>query len=197
MRCAATILLCLTTLTGWAQDRIGQLPAGATEIRVRGDTYFYRGGYFYRSENGSYLQVKPPLGARVPAIPSGSTGFTIGSDHYFLFGNGAFFLYSARGNYYTVVSPPHNWRHYLLGAAGALPGAAGAYGQPLTPQMSGYPGYVHPGFSERAAREATCRQIASDISRRDSVTGKVSSRKLRIYKEEYLACVNDSSPRRR
>ncbi|MBB3062617.1 hypothetical protein [Microbulbifer rhizosphaerae] len=37
MRCAATILLCLTT--GWAQDRFGQLPASATEIRVRGDTY--------------------------------------------------------------------------------------------------------------------------------------------------------------
>ncbi|WP_308364043.1 MULTISPECIES: hypothetical protein [unclassified Microbulbifer] len=68
-----------------------------------------------------------------------------------------------------------------------------AYGQPLTPDYSN----VHPGFSERAAREATCRQIAADISRRVSVTGKVSSRKLRIYEEEYLACVNDSSSRRR
>jgi hypothetical protein len=187
MRFSIIFLLSLSAAFAAAQDRFQNLPSGAVEIEVQGQTYFYQGGYFYRALEDGYLRIAPPLGARVDGIPGGSASFSIGSDRYFLTASDTFFLYDSRGDHYTVVTPPYNWRNYYQ--APLAPQAPQAQMHPSVRREYEYPG-GYPDY--RAQREATCRQIASDLSRRESVTGRVDSRKLRIYKDEYTSCMRDS-----
>ncbi|WP_193165578.1 DUF6515 family protein [Microbulbifer hainanensis] len=204
--------VCLTLVAGsvWADDTVKNLPYGTEEVQVQGRTYYYAGGYFYRAVDDGYLRVEAPLGATVALLPSGSSGFTIGAERYFVAGNGIFFRYSVGNSQFTVVTPPYNWRNYyrnpnsfrVQGVPRAHPHNRDDYGEG---RQDSYPVYYAPyptygtapsvdgGQDARALREATCRQIASDLSRRNSATGRVDSRKLRIYRDEYQNCLKRGS----
>ena len=118
MRYALALLLsCAVTLT-WAQDRIRSLPSGASQILVRGETYYYSAGFFYRLVQGGYARVAAPLGARVPYAPGSSDTFTLGGDRYFVTRSGAFLRYEPSGDDFAVVAPPYGWRDYKRASPG-------------------------------------------------------------------------------
>ena len=206
----STVCLALVAASSWADDTVKNLPYGTEQVQVQGRIYFYAGGYFYRAVDDGYRRVEAPLGASVALLPTGSSGFTIGEERYFVAGSGIFFRYDNRDNHFTVVTPPYNWRNYyrnpdsprVANAPRAHPYDQGDYGeghQDSYPVFyAPYPAYgtapqVAAGDHARALREATCRQIASDLSRRNSVTGRVDSRKLRIYSDEYQNCLKRGS----
>ncbi|WP_345549344.1 DUF6515 family protein [Microbulbifer aestuariivivens] len=143
------------------QDLYRELPAGAVKIELRNQAYYYEGGYFYRQEGDSFRQIEPPLGATVTSVPPDSTGFYIGDDHYFLAGNGTFFLFDERGSDFTVVTPPANWRNYHRDAQAPqipiYPQAIPPY--PIAPRDQ----FDTPYQDYRVPREVLCRRAAANI----------------------------------
>jgi len=97
-------------------DRRESLPPGADRISLKGQTYFYSHGYFYRRDSEGYLRVEPPLGAELSFLPYGSRGFSLGDERYFLSGTGTFYRFDPRRNTFTVVTPPYEWRRYYNGS---------------------------------------------------------------------------------
>lgn len=216
MRYAIALLLSLTVAFTWAQDRTRSLPSGTSQILVRGETYYYSGGSFYRLGKGGYLRVDPPLGARVPDVPGNSRSFTMGGDRYFVTRSGSFFLYDPRGDDYSVVAPPHGWRDYARGAperqslAAPTPreipraypqsdpgyradGDAGRYRSDYYGDLGGGGYYGRYRFRDDIygeslrERQSTCRRIADDQSRRDRVGPY--RRQPGSYWEEYTRCM--------
>lgn len=120
MRYAIALLLSLAVPLAWAQERPGAPPSGASQILVRGETYYYSGGVFYRPGDSGYRRVEPPVGARVPDVPGDSGSFTMGGERYVVTPDGAFFRYDPRGDDYAVVSPPPGWRDYYRGPSPEL-----------------------------------------------------------------------------
>ena len=118
MRYAIALLLSCAVALSWAQDRIRALPSGASQILVRGETYYYSAGSFYRLVRGGYARVDPPLGARVPYAPGSSGTFTMGGDRYFVTRSGAFLRYEPSGDDFAVVAPPYGWRDYYRASPG-------------------------------------------------------------------------------
>ncbi|WP_237068555.1 DUF6515 family protein [Microbulbifer guangxiensis] len=149
MRYAIALLLSCAASFTWAQDLIRSLPSGASQILVRGETYYYSAGSFYRLVRGGYSRVEPPLGARVPYAPGSSRTFTMGGDRYFVTRSGAFLRYEPSGDDFAVVPPPYGWRDYDRGAPGlrSLPAPQAApRAVPQAPIVSrAYP-RLSPGF---------------------------------------------------
>lgn len=217
MHYAIALLLGLAVSLTWAQERTGALPAGASQLLVRGETYYYSGGTFYRPDGRGYLRVDPPLGARVPDVPGDAGSFTIGGDRYVVTGSGSFFLYDPRGGDYSVVSPPPGWRDYYRGSPElqslaapeqpraiprAYPRAEPGYraepggGAYRSDYYGSYPGggyYGRYGFRDNIRdesyeeRRSTCRRIADDQSRRARVGPY--RRQPGSYSDEYERCM--------
>lgn len=116
MRYAIALLFSLAASLAGAQDRLAELPAGASQLLVKGETYYYSGGSFYRPGGGGYLRVEPPLGARVPSAPGDSGSFSMDGRRYFVSPDGTFFRYDPQGGDYLVVNPPAGWRDYYAAA---------------------------------------------------------------------------------
>ncbi|WP_308367048.1 MULTISPECIES: hypothetical protein [unclassified Microbulbifer] len=58
------ILMCSLAGYSQAQEQLRQLPSGATEVQVRGQTYYQHGNTFYRfhPQGGYYYEVRAPRG---------------------------------------------------------------------------------------------------------------------------------------
>jgi len=195
MRYAIALLFSFAVTLAWAQDRVGQLPSGASQILVRGETYYYSGGSFYREGKGGYTRVEPPLGARVPSVPGDSGSFTLGGDRYFVAPGGTVFLFDPGGDDYAVVNPPPGWRDYYRAPPErrSLPAPQMAQSPPPVEVPRAYPrpgpGYRTDGYyggrnlgyygrygfrddiddESYRERRSTCRRIADDQSRRGGV----------------------------
>lgn len=215
MRYAIAVLFSLAVAFAWAQDRLRALPSGTSQILVRGETYYYSGGSFYRQGKGEYWRVEPPLGARVPGVPGDSGSFTMGGNRYFVTSSGAFLRYDPSGDDYAVVSPPYGWRDYYRAAPElrSLPAPAPAqapappprvtpraYPPPAPSYRADYYGeyrgdsyYGRYGFRDDIygesyrERRSTCRRIARDQSRR-AMVGPYR-REPGSYWDEYARCM--------
>lgn len=216
MRYAIALLFCLVAALAWPQDRAPEVPVGASQLLVRGETYYYWGGSFYRPGNGGYRRVEPPVGARVPSVPGDTNNFTIGGDRYFVTSDGTFFLYDPSGGDYTVVTPPPGWRDYGTPTElHALPAPQRSAPQPPAPQPPetppAYPDYgadrghlyddnssLYPNYGRYRYRDggpygsyrdlkSACRRIARDQSRRDKVGPY--RRQPGSYWDEYERCL--------
>ena len=62
----------------------GQPPPGKTYVQlvVNGANYYYSEGVFYQYSTDGYVIVKSPVGAVVPALPSGYTPVNINGKNY-------------------------------------------------------------------------------------------------------------------
>lgn len=180
-KCGLAALLLIPPAAAWPHDHTYNLPYGAQKIRVQGETYYYSandgGGYFYRRENGSYLRVEPPLGARVNRPPATGSNFSIGEKRYFLSGTGTFFRYDAHAREFVVVSPPSDWRNHYRG--------------PLAPEKSvystAYPKSYYelrPRDDEGAGRGAYCRALRADREHREE--GRDSN-----HRGDYRRCLRE------
>ncbi|WP_308364659.1 MULTISPECIES: DUF6515 family protein [unclassified Microbulbifer] len=217
MRYAIALLYCLTAALAWPQGGAPEVPSGASQLLVRGETYYYWDGSFYRPENGGYRRVEPPLGARVPSVPGGASNITISGDRYSITSDGTFFLYDPRGGDYTVVTPPPGWRDYTAPTElYALPAPKRSAPQPPAPQAPApepqevppaypsYPNYgadrdnLYPNYGRYRYRDggpfgsyrdlkSACRRIASDQSRR-AMVGPYR-RQPGGYWDEYERCL--------
>ncbi|MBB3060420.1 hypothetical protein [Microbulbifer rhizosphaerae] len=58
------ILMCSLAGYSQAQEQLRQLPSGATEVQVRGQTYYQHGNTFYRyhPQGGYFYEVSAPRG---------------------------------------------------------------------------------------------------------------------------------------
>lgn len=70
---------------------IPQLPDGAIQIVVGGQTYFYVGGAFYLQQpDGTFAIVPPPMGAVVPELPPGASQVSLNGTVAYQF-NGVYY----------------------------------------------------------------------------------------------------------
>ncbi|AMX01473.1 DUF6515 family protein [Microbulbifer thermotolerans] len=209
MRCATVLLLSLTVTFAWANDRGGRQLTGTSQLLVRGESYYYAGGLFYRPTKGGYMRVDAPVGARVPFVPKIKGTFTMGGERYFVAHDGTFFWYDPRGGDYTVVNEPYGWRDYFRVSpeyrAVPVPRPVQyeeiprAYPRPYARYRGNYGGYWGYGYYGRYGfrddiydesyreRKSTCRRIARDQSRRDKVGPY--RRQPGNYWDEYERCM--------
>jgi hypothetical protein len=74
-------------------------------IEVNGSPFYYRDGEFYRKVVGGFQVIDAPVGAVIPALPTGATTMWIGDDEY-VYLKGAFYRRNPQG--FAVVTPPTN-----------------------------------------------------------------------------------------
>jgi hypothetical protein len=65
--------------------------------------YYDDDGNFYLPQNGEYVDVQPPVGAIVPALPPGAIAVVAGPTTYYYL-DGVFYV--AQNNAFAVVNPP-------------------------------------------------------------------------------------------
>jgi hypothetical protein len=65
--------------------------------------YFDDDGNFYLPQGGEYVDVQPPVGAIVPALPPGAIAVTTGPTTYYYL-DGVFYV--PQGSAFAVVNPP-------------------------------------------------------------------------------------------
>ncbi len=99
--------------------RFRTLPRGHTAVVVKGVSYYYQAGVFYRNAGHDYVVVRAPIGARVRILPVGVVRLTIGSRPYF-FVNDIYFVLDDQSRDYVVVEPPAEAPSALAEAQGAL-----------------------------------------------------------------------------
>ena len=86
-----------------AGHQLRVLPQTHQRIVHRGKSYFFTNGRFYRENKGMYVSITAPLGAIVPALPSGFLTFGIGSNRYY-YHQGVYYRRGATG--YVVIKEP-------------------------------------------------------------------------------------------
>ncbi|WP_445365440.1 DUF6515 family protein [Microbulbifer sp. ANSA001] len=197
MRFLFALLLMTITSAPLAETQAERLPDGARLVEANDEIYFYVGGYFYRQGPDGYTRVEPPLGARVPEVPTGTSFFLNGKD-YRRAGNGTFFEFDSQDNQFVVVTPPANWRNYNR--------------NPLARQVEIYqraypPKYESPRrvsqlrslrSSDRniGRRELFCKARAANLVRSVHQPGRVSVISSRAYRRQYLNCMRKYGRRR-
>jgi hypothetical protein len=94
--------------------QVRTLPQGHRTIRVNQQNYRYHNGSFYRrANNGVYVVVRAPIGARVGALPPGYVNFGIGPHRYF-YANFTYFLWDRDRSEYIVVDEPEGAESALV-----------------------------------------------------------------------------------
>ncbi|MGB5247481.1 MAG: DUF6515 family protein [Woeseia sp.] len=97
--------------------QVRTLPQGHRTIRVDRQSYRYYNGSFYRpGNNGVYVVVRAPIGARVNALPPGYLSFGIGARRYF-YVNYTYFLWDRDRSEYVVVVEPEGAEETLVTAS--------------------------------------------------------------------------------
>jgi hypothetical protein len=81
-----------------------RVPASAVVVRYRNLPYYYHGGVFYVSRNGTYVRVASPVGIRVAALPAGYVRVVVGPSVYFYAG-GVFYVQDTSGEYAVCDAP--------------------------------------------------------------------------------------------
>lgn len=81
------------------------LPRAHKKIAYKGKSYFYSAGRFYRHSDGVYITITAPIGAIVPALPSGFATIGTGSNRYFYY-DSIYYRHASTG--YTVIERPSN-----------------------------------------------------------------------------------------
>lgn len=93
----------------WRYHRVGfkvvYLPTPNIRIVVRGATYFYYQGIYYRPHSGSYVVVAAPFGAVVSTLPVGVIAFTLGLSTYY-YVNDTYYLWDGTRDGFVVVEKP-------------------------------------------------------------------------------------------
>ncbi|GAB2893337.1 DUF6515 family protein [Microbulbifer echini] len=200
MRFVFALLLLTMTSAPLAETQMVRLPDGARLIEANNEIYFYVGGYFYRQGPDGYTRVEPPLGARVPEVPTGTAFYLEGKD-YRRAGNGTFFEFDPKDNQFVVVTPPANWRNYNR--------------NPLAPQVKVYPrAYPSKYESPRRVsqlrssrpvrrshrglgrRELFCKARAESLVRSARQPGRAAVTSSRAYRRQYLNCMRGYERRR-
>ncbi|MFA0812292.1 DUF6515 family protein [Microbulbifer epialgicus] len=206
MRFLFALLLLTMTSAPLAETQVERLPDGARLIEANDEIYFYVDGYFYRQGPDGYTRVEPPLGAKVPEVPTGTSFFLEGKD-YRVAGNGTFFQFDPKESQYVVVTPPSNWRNYNR--------------NPLAPEVKIYPRaypsqrayppkyestrrvsqlrgsrYLRRSDQGLGRRELFCQARAANLVRRAHRPGKVAKGNLRAYRRQYRNCLREYRSRR-
>lgn len=78
----------LEPITGPVGATIPRLPVGYVKVKGQSPSYFYHAGTFYRHDAGPepYVVVDPPIGAKVPSIPTLFTTVYIKGHKYYKVG---------------------------------------------------------------------------------------------------------------
>lgn len=79
------------------------LPARHSVVKVRGTSYFFVDGHFYRRKGPDYVVISAPVGAVVRTLPAGFVTVRVGSRRLFSVG-GAYYHQISKG--YEVVQEP-------------------------------------------------------------------------------------------
>ncbi len=83
---------------------VTSLPGKATIVRHGQYSYHYYHGVFYRSMNGSYVVVAPPIGLRISLLPAGVYHlWYAGRPYYYYYGT--FYTSHPDGDYQVVQAP--------------------------------------------------------------------------------------------
>ncbi|WP_444883606.1 DUF6515 family protein [Microbulbifer sp. PSTR4-B] len=210
MRFLLALLLLTIASAPLAETQVVPLLDGARLIEANNEIYFYADGYFYRQGPDGYTRVEPPLGARVPEVPTG-TSFYLGGKDYRRAGNGTFFEFDPKDNQFVVVTPPANWRNYNR--------------NPLAPEVRIYRRAYPPNYESTRAyppkyessrnvsqlrhsrnvrrpdrnlgrREVFCKARAANLVRSVHRPGRVSVVSTRAYRRQYLNCMRSYGRRR-
>lgn len=84
--------------------RINVLPYGYYPFYFGPDRFYYSGGFFYKQYDDGYKVVVPPVGARVPNIPSEAKSIAINGQTY----------YEYKGVYYTTALDANGKTVYVV-----------------------------------------------------------------------------------
>ncbi|WP_226646954.1 DUF6515 family protein [Microbulbifer variabilis] len=215
MRFLFALLLLTMTSAPLAETQVVRLLDGARLIEANNEIYFYVDGYFYRQGPDGYTRVEPPLGARVPEVPIGTSFYLEGKD-YRRAGNGTFFEFDPKDNQFVVVTPPANWRGYNHNTlASEERNYPRAYPQQRT-YTSQYessraypPKYessrnvsqlrhsrsVRRSGHDTGRREVFCQARAANLVR-SMHPGRASVTSTRAYRRQYLNCMRGYGRRR-
>ena len=82
---------------------LARLPSAHIGLKLRGASFFYHGGAFYRHGPSGYVVVARPVGALTASLPVGAVRVTVGASVFYRH-HGVFFLET--GGEYEVVAPP-------------------------------------------------------------------------------------------
>jgi hypothetical protein len=83
---------------------VRELPRGASEITVRGNSFFYNEGRFFNRHHDGFIIVHAPIGAVVATLPSGFVNLSLGGSNYYV-SDDTYYQRGAEG--FIVVAPPH------------------------------------------------------------------------------------------
>lgn len=85
--------------------RVGSLPAHSVTVEFRGEHYWFDAGVWFRGAGRGYVVCEAPVGASVPALPSGMPALVEdGISYYYV--NGAFYAVAVASPGYVVVPAP-------------------------------------------------------------------------------------------
>ncbi len=158
-------------------NQVRSLPAGHHAVRVNNQNYRYHNGIFYRpGNNGAYVVVRAPIGARVTALPPGYISFGIGPRRYF-YANFTYYLWDRDRSEYVVVEEPE-------GAATALVAAS----ETTTGEIYIYPNEGQ-SDEQRDRDRYECYLWASEQTGYDPGTGDPEIEKAADYRRALSACL--------
>lgn len=136
---------------------VRELPHGAYSVPFRGESYFYRGGEWYRPYGSNFRVIAPPLGAVVPVLPGLYATFWFGGIPYY-FANDAYYLWRADLGGYVVTEPPPGIPPDATKPAGPK---GGDLSEPFVYPMNGQ------GESQQATDRYECHRWAAEQSSYD------------------------------
>jgi hypothetical protein len=85
-------------------QRVERVPSGAEKLAVKLTTYWYAEGLFYRKSGGSYLVVRPPIGAFVRSQPRSAVRVLANGVRYH-YHDGFFYRRRAPSKFEVVRAP--------------------------------------------------------------------------------------------
>lgn len=77
----------IRTITTVSAFSLNSLPVGYVRFLHEGDTYYYSNGVYYERRPHGYVIVKPKIGFRVAALPSGYRIIREGNATFYSFNN--------------------------------------------------------------------------------------------------------------